>query len=170
MDADRNRVRGNRFVRNSEGILVGRGSRNVLTRNHFSRDGSGIGIENGSHNLVARNMVVDPRTRGIRLGLDFPDRSVGGVDNIIRRNVVKGSGGDAFLINKKGTSVLRRNVAKGAGDDGFDVESRSTRLTKNRAKRNTDLGIEAVRGVIDGGGNRASGNGDPRQCLHVKCQ
>jgi hypothetical protein len=56
-----------------------------------------------------------------------------------------------------------------AKDDGLDVKSRSTRLTKNRAERNGDLGIEAVKGVIDGGGNRASGNGDARQCLHVKC-
>jgi parallel beta-helix repeat protein len=167
---DRNEVRGNRFVRNGEGILVARGSRNVLTRNHLSRDGSGIGIDKGRHNLVARNVVVDPRTRGINLGLDFADgTSIGGIDNIVRRNVVKGSGGDAFLINAKGTSVLRRNVAKGAGDDGFDVESRSAKLTKNRARRNADLGIDAVKGVIDGGGNRASGNGDRRQCVHVKC-
>ena len=166
---DRNEVRGNRFVRNSAGIAVFRGSRNVIARNHLSRDGSGIGIEKGRHNLVARNVVVDPRTRGISLGLDFPDGSIGGVDNIIRRNVVEGSGGDAFLINKKGTSVLTRNVAKGAGDDGFDVESRSTKLTKNRATHNADLGIQARRGVIDGGGNRASGNGDARQCVHVKC-
>ena len=166
---DRNEVRGNRFVRNSAGILVFRGSQNVIARNHLSRDGSGIGIEKGRHNLVARNVVVDPRTRGIGFGLDFPDGSIGGVDNIIRRNVVEGSGGDAFLINKKGTSVLRRNVAKGAGDDGFDIESRSTKLTKNRARRNADLGIDAVKGVIDGGGNRAGGNGDRRQCVHVKC-
>jgi hypothetical protein len=26
-----------------------------------------------------------------------------------------------------------------------------------------------VRGVIDGGGNKASGNGDPRQCTHIAC-
>jgi large repetitive protein len=168
--SDRNEVRGNRFVRNSEGIAVFLGSRNVVARNHLSEDGSGIGIEKGRHNLVARNVVVDPRTRGIGFGLDFPDGSIGGVDNIIRRNVVEGSGGDAFLINKKGTSVLRRNVAKGAGDDGFDVESRSTKLTKNRARRNADLGIDAVKGVIDGGGNRAGGNGDQRQCVHVKCR
>ena len=32
----------------------------------------------------------------------------------------------------------------------------------NEARRNGDLGIDAVQGVIDGGGNRASGNGDPR--------
>jgi hypothetical protein len=32
-----------------------------------------------------------------------------------------------------------------------------------------DLGIAAVRGVIDGGGNVAHGNGDRRQCTHVAC-
>jgi hypothetical protein len=26
-----------------------------------------------------------------------------------------------------------------------------------------------VFGVIDRGGNRASGNGDPRQCLNITC-
>jgi hypothetical protein len=36
--------------------------------------------------------------------------------------------------------------------------------------RNGVLGIEAVAGVIDGGGNRAFGNGDPRQCLIVVCR
>jgi parallel beta-helix repeat protein len=168
--SDRNEVRNNRFVHNGGGILISPGKRNVIARNRLSRDGSGIGIERGRHNLVARNLVVDPRGRGIRLGLDFADgSSVGGVDNIVRRNVVKRSGDDAFLINRKGASVLRRNVAKGAKDDGFDIESRSTRLTKNRAKHNADLGIEAVKGVIDGGGNRAGGNGDPRQCVNVKC-
>ena len=171
IEADRNEVRRNRFVRNSGGIIVARGSRNVLTRNHLSRDGAGIGIEKARHNLVARNVVVDPRHRGISLGLDFADgSSIGGVDNIIRRNVVKGSGGDGFLVNAKGSSVLRRNVASGAKDDGFAIESRSTRLAKNRATHNTDLGIQAVRGVIDGGGNRASGNGDARQCTHVSCR
>jgi parallel beta-helix repeat protein len=167
---DRNEVRGNRFVRNRGGILVFNGSRNVLTRNHLSRDGSGIGIEKGRHNLVARNVVVDARKRGILLGVDLPDGSIGGVDNIVRRNVVKRSGGDGFLINKKGTSVLRRNVASGAKDDGFDVESRSTRLAKNRATHNADLGIQAVRGVIDGGGNVARHNGDRRQCTHIACK
>ena len=166
---DRNEVRGNHFVRNRGGITVFSGSRNVLARNHFS--GEGIGIEKGRHNLVARNVVVDPRKRGIRLGVDFADgSSIGGVDNIVRRNVVKGSGGDGFLVNAKGTSVLRRNVASGAKDDGFDVESRSTRLAKNRARHNADLGIQAVRGVIDGGGNVARHNGDRRQCTHIACR
>jgi parallel beta-helix repeat protein len=167
---DRNEVRGNRFVRNGAGILVGRGSRNVLTRNHLSRDGSGIGIEKGRHNLVARNVVVDPRSRGISLGLDLPDESIGGVGNIVRRNEVRGSTGDAFLVNAGGNNLLKRNIASRANDDGFDIESRSTKLTENRATRNADLGIDAVRGVINGGGNVARHNGDRRQCIHIACR
>jgi hypothetical protein len=58
----------------------------------------------------------------------------------------------------------------GAGDDGFDVRSPTAKLTGNRAVRNADLGIEAVRGVTDGGGNIARGNGDPRQCVNVACR
>jgi large repetitive protein len=167
---DRNEVRGNRFVRNGEGIVVGPGSRNVLTRNHFSRDGSGIQIGKGRHNLVARNVVADPRSRGISIGLDFADgTSIRAVDNIIRRNVVKGSAGDGFLVNAGGNNLLRRNVASEAQEDGFDVEVRSTKLTKNRARHNADLGIDAVKGVIDGGGNVARHNGDRRQCRHIAC-
>jgi hypothetical protein len=30
--------------------------------------------------------------------------------------------------------------------------------------------VTAVRGVIDGGGNKATGNGDPRQCMHIVCR
>ena len=169
LEADRNRVRRNRFARNGAGLLVN-GSRNVVARNRLSQDGLGIGIEKGRRNLVARNVVIDARGRGISLGLDFADgTSIGGVDNIVRRNVVRGSGGDGFLVNKKGSSLLKRNLASGAEGDGFHIESRSTRLTKNRAPRNAAIGIEAVQGVIDGGGNRANGNGGPRQCVNVRC-
>ncbi len=169
MEGDRNRVRGNRFDRNDGGVGVS-GRRNVVERNRLFRDGHGIAIEKGSHNLVARNVVIDARSRGISLGLDFPDESIGGVDNIVRRNEVRGSAGDAFLVNAGGNNLLKRNVASGAKEDGFDVESRSTKLAKNRATNNRDLGIGAVEGVIDGGGNRASGNGDRRQCVHVRCR
>jgi hypothetical protein len=166
MQADRNRVRGNRVVRDG-GIFVQTGSRNVIARNRVS-DGNGIGIEEGRGNRVARNVVVDARGMGIVLG--FQDLG-GGANNVLRRNLVRDSAKDAFLVNvKEDHSVLRRNVAVGAGDDGFDVESRSAKLTRNRATRNADLGIEAVRGVIDGGGNIAGDNGDRRQCTHVSCR
>jgi large repetitive protein len=169
VEANRNEMRDNRISRGG-GIVVGPGNRNVIARNHVARAQESISAT-GRENLVARNVVVDALGRGISLGVDFADGpDFGGVDNVVRRNEVRGSGGDAFLINHKGSYVLKRNVATGANDDGFDVESRSTRLAKNRATHNAALGIKAVKGVIDGGGNRASGNGDRRQCVHVKCR
>jgi large repetitive protein len=169
VEANRNEMRDNRISRGG-GIVVGPGNRNVIARNHVARAQESISAT-GRENLVARNVVVDALGRGISLGVDFADGpDFGGVDNIVRRNVVKRSAGNGFLVNHKGSYVLKRNVATGAKDDGFDVESRSTRLAKNRATRNAALGIKAVKGVIDGGGNRAHGNGDPRQCVNVKCR
>ena len=161
-------MRRNRFVGNSAGIIVAPGRHNVIARNHLSGDGDGIAIENGRHNLVERNVVVDARGDGIYLGLDAPP--IGGVDNVVRRNVVRGSGDDGFVvIGKDDHSLLKRNVAVGSGDDGFDIESHTTRLTRNRATAQRRPRHRGRRGAIDGGGNRASGNGDPRQCVNVKC-
>ena len=141
----------------------------MIARNRISKGGDGIAIEKGHRNLVARNDIVGPRKAGVYLAIDRPP--IGGHDNLVRRNFVRASGGDAFLVRSEDRhSRLTRNVAVGAGDDGFDVESRSAKLSNNRAVRNNDLGIEAVREVIDGGGNKASGNGDPRQCTHVVCR
>jgi hypothetical protein len=50
-------------------------------------------------------------------------------------------------------------TARGSGGEFAD----------NRANNNADLGIQAVPGVIDGGGNTAFGNGNPLQCLNVVC-
>jgi parallel beta-helix repeat protein len=167
--ADRNRVRRNRSVRDGEGIIVGPGSGNEIARNRILRaGGSGVAIEKGRRNLVARNVVVRARRAGIRLGLDRP--LIGGGHNTVRRNQVRGSGGDGFLVYRKdGHSLLRRNHARHNGQDGLDVQSHSTKLTRNAARRNADLGIEAVTGVIDAGGNIARHNGDPRQCVNVRC-
>jgi nitrous oxidase accessory protein NosD len=162
------RVKRNRLVRNGGGITLGPGSHNVIKRNHVFHGRDGIRIEKGHGNLVAHNVVADARRAGIRLGIKHP--LLGGAHNVVRRNVVRDSHVDGFLVGKKDRhSLLKHNVAKGAGDDGFDIQSHSTTLTRNRAVRNADLGIEAVPGVIDGGGNRANDNGDSRQCTNVAC-
>jgi parallel beta-helix repeat protein len=169
MQADHNEIRRNTCARNKSAcIIVSSGDRNLIARNHAFRDGGGIGIEEGKRNVVTRNEIVRPRKTGINLGFR---PNFGGGHNIVRRNQVRGTGFDGFLVTQKDDhSILRRNTAEGAGDDGFDIESPSTTLTSNLAVRNDDLGIAAVGGVIDGGGNRASGNGDPRQCVNVTCR
>ena len=163
------RLQGNRIIRNGGGITLGPGSDNVITRNRVFRGGDGIRIEKGHGNLVSDNVVIHTRRKGIRLGIEHFHS--GGAHNVVRRNRVRDSRGDGFAVSEKERhSLLKRNVAKGAKDDGFDIKSRSAKLTKNRALRNGDLGIRAVRGVKDGGGNRARGNGDRRQCVNVVCR
>jgi hypothetical protein len=66
-------------------------------------------------------------------------------------------------------SELRGNRTDRNGDDGIDVRSDKVALVANRASSNFDLGIEAIAGVLDGGGNRAFGNGNPLQCVSIAC-
>jgi parallel beta-helix repeat protein len=169
-EGDRNRLKRNRFRPGGadDGILVSRGNGNVIARNHLTQAGN-ILVEDGRGNLVARNVVRGAGSWGILLGIpNFPS---GGANNVVRRNVVKGSGRQGFLVTEDANnSLLRNNVAVRAGDDGFAVRSQTTTLIGNRAVRNAELGIKAALGVIDGGGNRASANGDPRQCVNVRCR
>jgi hypothetical protein len=61
---------------------------------------------------------------------------------------------NGILVDNGATGTLVvRNRAIGNGDDGIDVDAPATTLTHNIANHNHDLGIEAVPGVIDGGGN-----------------
>lgn len=168
IEGNANYVSGNRVV-GGAGILMAMGDRNVITENHVSRAIDSIAIENGHRNLVAHNLVAHARgTQGISLGIHLPP--IGGGGNVVRGNRVEDSGEDGFRVAAEDSgSVLKRNVAISAGDDGFNVKGHSTKLTGNRAVRNDDLGIDAVPSSIDGGGNVARHNGDPRQCTNIAC-
>jgi parallel beta-helix repeat protein len=165
-----NEIRRNRFLQNGgAGVTLDPGIENVIMRNHVTGGSDGIRIANGRGNLIAHNTVVGTARAGIRLGLTNP--LLGGSHNTVRRNLVRASRHDGFVVmSKDGHSPLKSNLARGARDDGFDIESRSTKLTRNKANRNHDLGIEAVRGVRDGGGNVARHNGDRRQCRNIRCR
>jgi parallel beta-helix repeat protein len=67
------------------------------------------------------------------------------------------------------STVVRGNTTNSNADDGIDVDAPGTTIRENVANDNGDLGIEAVPGVVDGGGNRATGNGNPAQCTDVVC-
>jgi hypothetical protein len=141
----------------------------VIAGNRSLRDEGGVLIEQGRGNLVTRNVVVRARRDGIHLG--FEGSGLPSADNVVRRNVVRGSRGDAFMVASPDRhSFLGGNLAIAAAGDGFDIDSPSAKLRDNRAVRNAELGIEAVRGVIDGGGNTARHNGDLRRCTNIWCR
>ena len=125
--------------------------------------GFGILLAFGDRNLLQANDISGAASQGIRVTADFgPDATVTAADNVVRDNQVERTGLDGILVDATATgSLLKRNRAFGADDDGIDVESPTTTLTRNTASHNGDLGIEAVAGVTDGGGNRAPGQRQP---------
>lgn len=145
---------------------------NAINDGHLDGSGNAI-LDNvadswflgdGGGNLVRGNRI----TRHLSLNAGFSG-------NLVSRNVVGTVGApfpaaDAISVAAGATgNVLLANTATGAVDDGIDVEEPTTTLIRNRAFGNGDFGIEAVTGVIDGGGNRAWDNGNPLQCLNVDC-
>ena len=96
---------------------------------------------------------------------------VNGSATTIDGNNVAGSGHDGIDIDSLGSTV-QNNVSNSNGDDGIGVgrNARSVVLSNNITNSNADLGIQPIAGTyIDGHGNRASGNGDARQCVRVIC-
>ena len=183
-DGRENRVEGNAVRDNANnGIIVFFNAEGTLIRgNHVARNGDGIVLDEASGNTVAHNLVSDA------LGCPFCDPPTGfGIavvghadDNVVAGNVVSRTKEDGIRIldfdpADPGNPVpagteLRGNLVTHAGHDGIRSDSAAAALTRNAAYFNHDLGIEAVPGVTDGGGNRARRNGDPAQCAGVACR
>jgi hypothetical protein len=123
--------------------------------------------------------VVNSLRYGIEVD-DFQDEGHSpAVGNVVRDNTVNGGAlGINFRPESGGVvidTVLQGNRVMGEDDDGIQLHGPSTGLetslvADNLAVHNGDLGIEAVPGTIDGGGNRAAGNGNPLECLNIVCQ
>jgi hypothetical protein len=168
----------NRLSRNSSGIDIG-GDENVITRNHVSdappsEEGGGFGIfvAGGHNNVVARNLVVRASRAGIRLSL-IPEElegDPGAVNTVVRDNILRANGDGLRVLGTAENTLIEGNLALASEDDGIDVDSPLTTLTGNRTLNNRDLGIEAVFGVTDGGGNKAQGNSNPAQCTNIACR
>jgi parallel beta-helix repeat protein len=178
-------VRENHVSRNGNDIVIFNASDNAIARNRVTDavgcsdcggptgSGYGIGITFGANdNVVSGNVVSRTLQDGIVI-LDFDPADPGNPlpnRTTVRGNVVRDAGGDGVLVDAgtEGT-VLERNLVFAASDDGIRADSAAAVLTRNGAFFNHDLGIEAVPGVTDGGGNRAHGNGNPAQCTGVAC-
>jgi parallel beta-helix repeat protein len=172
-----NAVIANRVTSSGAGIVVAEAaSHNVIAGNMTRDDDSGLILDVGTHeNRVIANLVEDSAFEGIVL--------VASKDNVLARNHVERSGrvepaGGIIVIplpddlsQTSDGNLLTRNRAIHNAGDGIEVGEgqAGNTLRGNGADRNTRLGIDAAPGTIDGGGNHAAGNGDPRQCVGVAC-
>jgi parallel beta-helix repeat protein len=139
-----NAVLGNRVDGSDTGLIVDSSDRNLLSLNKVDGAGDGVLVA-GTGNVVAGNLV---------------DRSKGGCEGC--------SGFGIGVLS--GANTMKLNLVQRSASDGINVAAAGSRVALNFATRNGDLGIEAVQGVIDGGGNRASHNGNPAQCVGVACR
>jgi hypothetical protein len=89
------------------------------------------------------------------------------------------SGNDGFGLSVADPhAIVDKNVAnenvlenyEGRQGTGIEIHVAGALVKRNRANRNGDLGINAVPGTIDGGGNRAHHNGHPAQCVGGSCR
>ena len=153
-----------------EGVFTNESSSRILIRgNRISWSGTRIHARDADG--------IDSRGDGIRILANSIRHSnddgidVNGSGLTIDGNRISSSVHDGIDID--GTDMLvQNNVATGNGDDGIRTSHTAARVTliNNITNGNADLGIQTVSGTsVDGGGNRASGNLDPRQCLRVAC-
>jgi parallel beta-helix repeat protein len=143
------------------GITVDRSADANLEHNIIKRHQIGMLVSTSARPTVSKNSVDDNHD-GIIVGAS---RDGGRIEaNSASRNVSFGIG----VFDATGF-VVSKNSADDNEGDGIQVDSGNT-VAKNTANRNGDYGIEASPGVIDGGGNKASGNGNPLQCLNVFCK
>jgi parallel beta-helix repeat protein len=172
-----NAVTGNRLSRSGAGVALDNGaSDNLVAGNAIAHNDSGVIADVGTHdNRVLHNVVEDSTFEGIAV--------VGSDGNLIAGNLVARNGavddaGGIVLIGfpddpaqTSDANTLAGKVALDNGGDGIHVaEGQPANLLRgNRADRNTRLGIDAAPGTVDGGGNNAARNGDPRQCVGVAC-
>jgi parallel beta-helix repeat protein len=192
-NADRNRLKKLEVSYNANsGIVLDQSTNNKINENSTSdNDQDGIAFTNSNHNIIEENTTSDNNNDGILLNNSddnrIEDNSVfdnenfgiavesGSDRNQIANNEASNNGfanGNSGILvdgNASTNNLVERNDANWNFLNGISAGDATTTLRKNTANNNGQLGIDAVPGVIDGGANKAQGNGNPLQCANVIC-
>ena len=164
----------NTVSQNFDGVVVDQGATETQVERNSVTDNRRIGIGLlGPRNTASRNRVLYNGTDGYVGAGGIMIGSTGNIveNNLSRRNTGDGIlTGEGFLFPPATGALIIRNRSNENSDDGIQLKSPGNTVTQNRTLRNVDLGIEAVVGSIDGGGNRARRNGNPAQCLNLTCR
>ena len=190
-DADANVIARNSIIAGFTGIDLQTDFRimqfNRVEHNHITA-GEGLRIV-GNNDLVIAHNVIDDGNQGMVVGegsrVLISKNTVSGTsqgmtlfrfdDSLAEKNVVSDNSIDGIVIFNSEGAILSHNVASRNGEFGIQVLTFEPfpdphTLVHNVADDNGILGIAALPTTIDGGHNRASGNGDPRQCVNVACK
>jgi parallel beta-helix repeat protein len=162
--SDNNRVEHNRAHDNpSWGITSDFTTGNVYAHNKVFNNGiAGIEPFHSPNTKVDHNDLT-----GNSIGIELFDTD----NSFLTDNHIKKSTHDGIHLFSGSTgNQLVRNHTNENGNDGIEVNDTGNTLKKNHADKNVVLGIFAVPGNVDGGGNKARHNGNPAQCVGVTCK
>lgn len=184
---DNSLVSKNSFERNEIGVRVWDedffgSSGSIIRKNHFRKNGIGLFLNasseaNDTH--VDRNLFYSNDSSGIVAGLgclrELSDDCAGRRTTISKNLLIRNGIDPQIITGALALPGFEFELYEVVVDDGLTVFGAQTietadgaTVTRNVAIRNEDLGIDAA-GVVDGGGNRAAGNGNAMECEGVSC-
>ena len=177
LDSDRNVVDGVTAHQESDGgVTLNNAHHSVVRDSDLRFNPSGVESSGSNHVVIEGNDASDSRQTGLEIG--------NGVGIRVAGNVANRSGGDGISLESGvfdglgtpvGGAVIEDNTANENGGNGIVVADGGHTIRDNDAHNNADYGIDAgdtpANGGtnVDGGSNRASGNGRLEQCAGVTC-
>lgn len=162
---------GNRVLNNTlqgsgdSGIFLQSANGSTITGNDVRLNTGGIELSDSDNNLIRSNIANDTTGDGISLELSVNNRlELNQVNSNNSRGIYVAGDAAAGSGNR-----LVDNTANANNGDGIHVSKAVHTLQGNTARNNGGWGVFADPGNVDGGGNRASGNGQAAQCAGVVC-
>ena len=181
-DSDRNKVIGITSHQQSDGGVVLNHAHDTEVRDSDLRfNPSGVEASNTNRLLVQNNNASDSLQTGLEIGEGVGIRIL---DNVVHRAGGAGIGMEGGAFNALGLPVggalIQNNRTDQNGESGIIVADGGHTVRGNEAYNNAGFGIDAGENPeipgdpfpgtnIDGGGNKASGNAEPEQCVGVVC-
>ncbi len=170
-------VRGddNRVLRNAifggdgDGIDVSGARNSIVGNTALAFQGAGIYVNQFSDVVIKHNDVSG--SFGIGAGLEV----LNGTGGVIADNAANDHDSSTGIYVDATKLLIRKNETSRNDVAGLWVRGSGNTIRQNVANDNNPessatYGIRVEPGNIDGGGNRARGNGAPAQCLGVRCR
>ena len=175
-DSEHNEVVGNIAHQESDGgVVLSTANHTLVKDNDLQFNPNGIETADSSNLTIEGNNGSNSSQDGFAIG--------NGANLVVRNNTANLTGGtgislEGALFDVLGmpiaTAIVEGNTANENDADGIPIADGAGHLIRNNsAYNNAGIGISAD-GNRDGGGNKASGNGDPfnpeaEQCIGVIC-
>ena len=181
-DSDRTKVIEITSHQQSDGGVVLNNAHDTEVRDSDLRfNPSGVEAGNTNRLIVYNNDASDSLQTGLEIGEGVGIRIL---DNVVHRAGGAGIGMEGGAFNALGLPVggalIQNNRTDQNGESGILVADAGHTVRGNESYNNAGFGIDAGENPeipgdpfpgtnIDGGGNKASGNAEPEQCVGIVC-